>query len=164
MEPYVDWFGFMAYDLHGFWDADVKTLGKIIRLQTDIKEIDKGLLPLWFAGLDPAKVNFGLAYYGRSYTLSDPACPWMGCSFEGAGKPGACTSFEGVMSNLGTFDPFHPIDGDLELTLLMIEIRALIAEKNLVPDLIAGMAIVLRSYDTPWINVHRCHSQTAFIG
>lgn len=27
MEPYVDFFGFMAYDLHGFWDADVETLG-----------------------------------------------------------------------------------------------------------------------------------------
>ncbi len=22
MQPYVDWFGFMAYDLHGYWDAD----------------------------------------------------------------------------------------------------------------------------------------------
>ena len=33
MEPYVDFFGFMAYDLHGFWDADIETLGSIVRAQ-----------------------------------------------------------------------------------------------------------------------------------
>ena len=33
MEPYVDFFGFMAYDLHGFWDADVQTLGAKVRAQ-----------------------------------------------------------------------------------------------------------------------------------
>lgn len=28
MEPYVDFMGFMAYDLHGPWDTDVEALGK----------------------------------------------------------------------------------------------------------------------------------------
>lgn len=74
MEPYVDFFGFMAYDLHGFWDADVKTLGSIIRAQTDVREIEKNTLPLWFDKLNPAKVNLGLAYYGRGYTVSDKTC------------------------------------------------------------------------------------------
>lgn len=64
----------MAYDLHGFWDADVKTLGSIMRPQTDIREIDNDTLPLWFDKLTPAKVNLGLAYYGRGYTVSDPKC------------------------------------------------------------------------------------------
>ncbi|KAL8918458.1 MAG: hypothetical protein Q9208_007364 [Pyrenodesmia sp. 3 TL-2023] len=82
MEPYLDFFGFMAYDLHGFWDADVKTLGSIIRPQTDIREIDNNTLPLWFDKLDPAKVNLGLAYYGRGYTVTDRSC-----------------GFDGVMSN-----------------------------------------------------------------
>jgi chitinase len=27
MQDYVDFMGFMAYDLHGPWDTDVKTLG-----------------------------------------------------------------------------------------------------------------------------------------
>lgn len=98
---------------------DVLTLGKIVRPQTDIREIDEGLLPLWFAGIDPAKVVLGLAYYGRGYTLSDPACPWMGCSFTGPNEPGRCTGFAGVLSNL--------------------EIQELITEKGLFPDLIAGM-------------------------
>lgn len=74
MEPYVDWFSFMAYDLHGFWDADVKTLGSLIRPQTDIREIDNDTLPLWFDKLDPSKVNLGLAYYGRGYTVADSTC------------------------------------------------------------------------------------------
>lgn len=30
MEPYVDWFGFMSYDLHGVWDEQVPALGKNI--------------------------------------------------------------------------------------------------------------------------------------
>ena len=101
MEPYVDFFGFMGYDLHGYWDADIRTLGSTVRPQTDIREIDKGLLPLWFAGVNPAKVNFGMAYYGRGYTLSDPACPWMGCSFSGPNRAGRCTGFDGVLSNYG---------------------------------------------------------------
>lgn len=39
MQPYVDWFGFMAYDLHGSWDSDVLALGSLVRGQTDIQEI-----------------------------------------------------------------------------------------------------------------------------
>ncbi|MCJ1479344.1 hypothetical protein MMC13_008029 [Lambiella insularis] len=74
MEPYVDFFNFMAYDLHGFWDAAVPALGALVRPQTDIREIQNDTLPLWFNNLDPAKVNLGLAYYGRGYTLSDPDC------------------------------------------------------------------------------------------
>ena len=53
-------FGFMAYDLHGSWDADIKTLGSVVRGQTDIREIDNDTLPLWFDALDPAKINFGI--------------------------------------------------------------------------------------------------------
>jgi chitinase len=30
MEPYVDFFGFMAYDLHGSWDQDVLALGQYL--------------------------------------------------------------------------------------------------------------------------------------
>lgn len=76
MEPYVDFFGFMAYDLHGFWNANGKTLESTtgIRHQTDIRDIQKKTLPLWFSKLNPSKVNLGLAYYGRGYTISDKSC------------------------------------------------------------------------------------------
>ena len=42
MEPYVDFFGFMAYDLHGFWDSDVLALGSLVRGQADVREIYNG--------------------------------------------------------------------------------------------------------------------------
>lgn len=42
----VDWFGFMAYDLHGSWDSDVMTLGSIVRGQADIREIYNNTMPL----------------------------------------------------------------------------------------------------------------------
>lgn len=74
MEPYVDYFSFMAYDLHGFWDADVETLGSIVRGQADVREIYNNTLPLYYAGLDPSKINLGLAWYGRGYTLSSKYC------------------------------------------------------------------------------------------
>ncbi len=45
MEASVDWFGFMAYDLHGFWDADVRTLGSLVRGQTDIRDISNDTMP-----------------------------------------------------------------------------------------------------------------------
>ena len=70
MEPYVDWFGFMAYDLHGYWDATNPNLGSIVRGQTDIRDIYNDTLPLWFDGLSGSKINFGMALYGRGYTLS----------------------------------------------------------------------------------------------
>ncbi|WZH40929.1 Chitinase [Fusarium acuminatum] len=100
MEPYVDFFGFMAYGkyLHGSWDEDVKTLGKIIRGQADIREIGKNTIPLWFGGLDPKKLNFGLALYGRGYTVADKNCNDLGCSFAGPSKKGECTDSDGVMS------------------------------------------------------------------
>ncbi|KAK5994507.1 Killer toxin subunits alpha/beta-like protein [Cladobotryum mycophilum] len=101
MQQYVDFMGVMTYDLHGPWDTDVKALGSIVRPQTDITEIDKNLMPLWYDGMDPSKLNLGIAYYGRTYTLSDPKCGQMGCGFVPGkgGSQGNCTAFAGVLSN-----------------------------------------------------------------
>lgn len=41
----------------------------------------------------------GLAFYGRSFTLKDPACNTPGCEFRSGGEPGACTGTSGVLSN-----------------------------------------------------------------
>lgn len=45
-----------------------------------------------------AKVNFGLALYGRGYTLSDPGCHHLQCPYSGPSQPGNCTDAPGVMS------------------------------------------------------------------
>lgn len=131
MEPYVDWFGFMAYDLHGSWDADTKTLGSIVRGQADIREIYNDTLPLWFDGLNPAKVNFGTAYYGRGYTLADPTCAYIGCPFIGPSNPAPCTNFAGVMS--------------------LIEIETLTKEKGIVPELLQSSMMKQISWGNQWI-------------
>jgi chitinase len=131
MESSVDFFGFMAYDLHGSWDADVLTLGKLVRGQADIREIGNDTAPLWFDGLDPAKINFGLAMYGRGYTLSDASCSDLLCSFDGPSKPAPCTNSAGVMS--------------------LIEIQQLIKERNLTPILLASSMMKQITWDDQWI-------------
>ncbi|KAH6962784.1 hypothetical protein DER45DRAFT_590696 [Fusarium avenaceum] len=98
LEPYVDHFGFMAYDLHGFWDSDVKTLAPVVRGQADIREIYNNTIPLAYPGVDFSKIVFGVAWYGRGYTLADPSCNTLGCNFAGPSKPAKCTNSAGVMS------------------------------------------------------------------
>ncbi|KAI9152186.1 oviduct-specific glycoprotein [Paramyrothecium foliicola] len=131
MEPYVDFFGFMAYDLHGSWDADVKALGKKVRGQADIREIEKNTIPLWFDGLNPAKINFGLALYGRGYTLADPSCTDLLCPFAGPSKPAPCTNFEGVMS--------------------LVEIEQLIKKRRLTPKYLPDSMMKQITWDDQWI-------------
>ena len=131
MEPYVDFFGFMSYDLHGSWDADVKTLGSLVRPQTDIREIANDSVPLFFDGLDPAKINFGLASYGRGYTLASSSCAYFGCPFSGPSKPMPCTAFAGVASNT--------------------EIKNIIAQKGLIPELVPDTMVKQITWDDQWI-------------
>lgn len=66
--------------------------------QTNIPEIYNWTLPLWYDGLHPSKVNMGLAYYGRGYTLADSSCHSVGCAWTGTSKAGPCSNFGGVMS------------------------------------------------------------------
>jgi GH18 family chitinase len=54
--------------------GDNPNLGAKIRPQTDLREIEKDLLPLWFNGVNPKKVNLGMAYYGRGYQVKDKTC------------------------------------------------------------------------------------------
>lgn len=131
MEPYVDYFGLMSYDLHGSWDADVKNIGKVVYGQTNIPEIANWTLPLWYDGLDPAKINFGLAYYGRGYTLADPSCNRAGCSWSGPSRPGPCTNFGGVMS--------------------LQEIENLVPQLGLQPQLLPNDMMKQLSWSDQWI-------------
>ncbi|KAH6658131.1 glycoside hydrolase superfamily [Truncatella angustata] len=96
----VDWFNFMAYDLHGVWDAQSKALGPNLATHTNITEIDLGLDLLWRAGVEPDKVVLGLGWYGRSFTLSDPSCntPNGVCQFSGGANAGPCSDASGILT------------------------------------------------------------------
>lgn len=126
----VDFFGFMSYDLHGSWDVN-NAAGTIVRGQTDAREIRNDSLALWFDGLNPAKINFGLAYYGRGYTLGSSSCAYMGCAFTGPSKAAPCTNQAGVMS--------------------LVEIQTLIQQKNLVPELLSAPMMKQITWDDQWI-------------
>ncbi|KAH8756919.1 glycoside hydrolase superfamily [Hyaloscypha finlandica] len=89
----------MTYDLHGVWDAASLFLGSYINPHTNVTEIDMGPDLLWRAGVEPAKVDLGLAWYGRSFTLSDPSCntPNGVCQFIGGANAGPCTDASGIL-------------------------------------------------------------------
>jgi chitinase len=118
-------------DLHGSWDTDVKALGKVVRGQADIREIYTDTMPLWFNGLNPAKINFGLAMYGRGYTLADPSCKDLLCPFTGPSHAAECTGFDGVMS--------------------LIEIKQLIKKRGLTPKYLPDSMMKQLTWEDQWI-------------
>jgi chitinase len=103
MDPYLDYWNLMSYDIHGVWDGTNKFTGPYVRPHTNITEIKLGLDLLWRNNLDPGKVTLGLGWYGRSFTLSDPSCNTPGCIFSSGGAAGECTHASGVLSNAEIF-------------------------------------------------------------
>ncbi|QSZ35440.1 hypothetical protein DSL72_008310 [Monilinia vaccinii-corymbosi] len=98
LEPYTNFFNFMSYDLHGPWEANNPALGAFVRPQTAISDITSAISPLWFAGVDPSKLNLGLAAYGRGYTLANLGCSDIGCPYSAPSIPGPCTTEAGILS------------------------------------------------------------------
>ncbi|KAL4904228.1 hypothetical protein BDW74DRAFT_185842 [Aspergillus multicolor] len=97
MEPILDWFNIMSYDLHGTWDGTNPYLGPYINSHTNLTEINLALELLWRNDIDPKKVVMGMGFYGRSFTLSDPACNSPGCGFSAGGNPGKCSASAGSL-------------------------------------------------------------------
>lgn len=100
MSAAADYVNFMTYDLHGTWDAS-NAIGNVVLAHTNLTEIDEALALLWRNQVDPAKVNLGLAFYSRTFTLSNPNCTTPGCPFpdqNGGGQKGACTDNSGTLS------------------------------------------------------------------
>jgi chitinase len=71
IDPIVDWFNVMTYDLHGTWDSNDPFIGAVALAHTNLTEIKQSLDLLWRNNIDPARVNLGLGFYGRS-TNSNP--------------------------------------------------------------------------------------------
>ena len=101
MEPYLDWFNMMTYDIHGVWDASIDSLGPIAQAHTNLTEIKMGLELLWRNNINPERVVLGLGFYGRSFTMKDPGCMKAGCEFSDGANGGACTGTPGVLSAAG---------------------------------------------------------------
>jgi chitinase len=99
MEPHVDWFNIMSYDIHGVWDSSNRCSGPFTRPHANLTEIDESLSLLWRAGLSAGNVVLGLGWYGRSFKLADPSCTTPGCRFSEGATAGDCTGAPGVLSN-----------------------------------------------------------------
>ncbi|KXX73815.1 Killer toxin subunits alpha/beta [Madurella mycetomatis] len=98
LEPHIDWFNIMTYDIHGVWDSTVRSLGPYVYAHTNLTEINMGLELLWRNNINPERVVMGLGFYGRSFSLEDPGCKAAGCPFSDGARGGECTGTPGVLS------------------------------------------------------------------
>lgn len=102
-----------------------------MRAQTAITDIDSCMLPLWYDGVPPFKINLGIAYYGRGFTLSDERCRDIGCPYTSGSKPGPCTGSSGLLS--------------------LREITQLVNNKVATPKLLPDLMIKQISWEDQWI-------------
>jgi chitinase len=98
IEPYLDWFNIMTYDIHGVWDSTVKAIGPYAFAHTNLTEIEMAMELLWRNQINPGRIVLGLGFYGRSFTMKDPSCLVAGCEFTEGAAGGACTGTPGVLS------------------------------------------------------------------
>lgn len=93
MEPYVDWFNMMSYDIYGSWDS-------VAGANADMPYIENTMNNIYALGIPREKLVLGLAAYGRSTRLSSPSCHTAGCAVWGAGLSGC----HGEAGNLPYFE------------------------------------------------------------
>lgn len=133
MAQYLDFINLMTYDIHGTWDGDNAYTSKVVQPHTNLTEIGEALDLLWRNSIDSSKVNLGLGFYGRSFTLADPTCNIPGCAFSGGGNAGDCTATSGILSNA--------------------EIQRIISANNLSPTLDKTAAVKYMSWDSDqWVS------------
>lgn len=89
----------MTYGLHGTWDEPSRWAGPYLNAHTNLTAIADGLDLLWRNDIDPFKVSLGLAFYGRGFTLTDPGCRSLGCTYESRSRAKACSYEVGVVLN-----------------------------------------------------------------
>ncbi|PWY73016.1 glycoside hydrolase [Aspergillus heteromorphus CBS 117.55] len=133
IEPSVDWFNVMSYDLHGTWDIGDIWTGAYLDAHTNLTEIKLALDLLWGVDIKPSKINLGLAFYGRSYTISSASCSEPGCSYVSAADAGTCSDSAGILFNS--------------------EIEDIIAEYDLTPTLYEDAAVKTITWDSDqWVS------------
>ncbi|EIW75802.1 glycoside hydrolase family 18 protein, partial [Coniophora puteana RWD-64-598 SS2] len=96
ISSYVTYMNMMYY--HGPWDTNVTDQAPVTNPQTSIVDITTSALLYTRAGIDLSIVNLGLAWYGRTFHLSDTSCQGYNCTMVGGGAPGVCTAASGILA------------------------------------------------------------------
>lgn len=76
---------------HGSWDSPTSYIGNFVYAHTNKTEIKESLNLLWRNNVPADRVNLGIGFYGRSYTLESADCSKPGCRFKAPGVAGQCT-------------------------------------------------------------------------
>ncbi|KAL4994382.1 hypothetical protein BDV10DRAFT_189052 [Aspergillus recurvatus] len=79
MEPILDCFGIMSYDLYGSWGR---------YYHTNLTEIDAAMELLWWTDIDRKKIVMQTGSSSHRFTLSVPACSNPGYGFSTGNNPG----------------------------------------------------------------------------
>ncbi|KAI3336893.1 carbohydrate-binding module family 18 [Xylariaceae sp. AK1471] len=94
----ADWVNLLTYDLHGSWDSPEDQIGSFVYAHTNLTEITDAFDLLWRNDVPANKVNLGIGFYGRTFTLVDKSCTSPGCPFSAAGNQGPCSQQPGILS------------------------------------------------------------------
>ncbi|KAH9504026.1 hypothetical protein Btru_067561, partial [Bulinus truncatus] len=96
LDQYVDIVNVMTYDYHGVWENYVGLNAPLISLDG----LDVNTTINWYLtnGLRPTKIHMGLAFFGRTWTLTNSAVTLPGSSAIGGGTAGSYTRTVGILS------------------------------------------------------------------
>jgi GH18 family chitinase len=123
----------MTYGFHGTWDVGNKWTGPWLNAHTNLTEIKESMDLLWRNGIDPEKVVLGMAFYGRTFTLTVPSCNKPGCAYASGGEKLRCSGDVGVALNS--------------------EIQQLVAKSASKPEFYRDAAVkVLQYNDDQWVS------------
>jgi len=81
-----------------------KWVGPYLNPHTNLTEIESGLDLLWRNGVKEDKVVLGVAFYGRSFTVSNPGCTGPGCEYASGGNKQPCSHETSVVLNSEIID------------------------------------------------------------
>ncbi|GLV40355.1 Chitinase 7 [Carabus blaptoides fortunei] len=93
----------MTYDLHGPWDGYTAQHTGLYASSKDVTALDKQLnvaacIDAWIRkGADPSKIILGIAIYGKSYTLDNPANHGLRAPATNPGNAGPYTLQQGLL-------------------------------------------------------------------
>ncbi|KAK6337057.1 hypothetical protein TWF718_009843 [Orbilia javanica] len=132
MAAYVDWFNLMSYDYVGAWDATNKWTGPYVGAHTNLTMTQQALDLMWRSNVSGDKINMGLGFYGRSFTLKNKACTKPGCQFTKAGAPGLCSEAPGILMNF--------------------EIQAIQNQRKITPIFDKTAGVKYMSWDDQWVS------------